>query len=245
MQLDEEFPESLEELEKEIEELEKTEIVPPEEVPKKKVKREVPTERKFRFSSVFVGFLILFAYFFALTYVAIDKLITELHITEITQSEHFVISAIFPLTAIPTIPNVMLLIVTDQLSLIITSIDSATASVELTLLVGWLLVFVYSLVISSDIYILLFVVGIMPYLLAGFAAGALNKDPGYGFVAGLFIWILSLIVAVVLMNIMITQLFGELLSITDILIGYISTGYLSAIFLVIFGVLGGAMRGQE
>ncbi len=238
MQIDEEIPESLEELEKEIEELEKAEIAPPPEVAKRgRIRPEVPTERRFRVSSIFLGFLILFIYLFALSYISISNLLSELEISSVSSGEKFMIAALLPLTVSPSLPNIMLLIITGELELAVLSVESYETIITFLSLV---LIYSYSLSFSSDVYVLLFFVGILPYLLAGIVAGLLNRDPGYGFVAGLIIWVLLLAISSTIMYFFMLGITDTTVSFSDIIVSYIGSGYLSAIFLCIFGALGGA-----
>lgn len=90
--------------------------------------------------------------------------------------------------------------------------------------------------ISSEPYVLFMIVGFMPYLLSGIIAGIMNKDPGYGFIAGFVIWALSLITAII------AAYLGGSIDLASLLLNLVLSSYISAMFLAMFGALGGGAR---
>ena len=173
MQLDEELPESLEELEKEIEELEKAEISPPPEAAKKRKEPTAPGEKKFSIASIFLGFFVLFGVTFAMLYISISNLLSLLGAGTVDATQQLIFTIFLSLATLPTYPNVLTQVITGNIGLSpppdITS-DIVILALSIITLVA------YSATISSDPYVLLVVVGIVPYLLAGLIAGIKNKE---------------------------------------------------------------------
>ncbi|MEX0567530.1 MAG: hypothetical protein Q6363_000015 [Candidatus Njordarchaeota archaeon] len=239
MQLDEELPESLEELEKEIEELEKAEISPPPEAAKKRKEPTAPGEKKFSIASIFLGFFVLFGVTFAMLYISISNLLSLLDAETADATQQLILTVFLSLAALPTYPNVLTQVITGNIGL---SPPPDITSGIVILALSIITLVAYSATISSDPYVLLVVVGIVPYLLAGLIAGIKNKDPGYGFIAGFIIWIISLIAAAMVVYLFATAAFNISLDITTIFIDLIQWSYMSAMFLAMFGALGGATK---
>ncbi|MCR8432755.1 MAG: hypothetical protein QXH55_02800 [Candidatus Korarchaeota archaeon] len=213
---------SIEELEKEVEELEAVEIV--EEKPKKK-EAHIPSEgveKRFKLLSIFVGFIILVIYQLALPLIL--KVMGSVELSTLLQ---------LILASQVIIPNIAVAFITGSdifLGVSGSLIDAAYSHYTET---SNLL----SNLINMDGYVGLLVVAVIPFILAGFVAGFINHDPGYGFVAGFLIWILALFVGIIV------AAFGSLgVSIVYATLQSISCGWLSALFLAIFGALGGARK---
>lgn len=125
------------------------------------------------------------------------------------------------LTEIPRYPNVLTQAILEQ---------SSPSSISDTI------ISTLSEKISSDPYVLFIIVGIIPYLLAGTTAGIMNRDSGYGFIAGFVIWTLSLITAII------AAYLGGPIDLASLLLDLVQSSYISAIFLTMFGALGGGTR---
>ena len=215
---EEEFPESFEELERELEEIEKGEIIPPEEIPKK-MRPKVPVEAKFRVSSVFVGFVVAIAVLLGVNFYVINDIGR---------------ASIVSLFLGPVYPNILLESLTGF------SIGSYTPLVDLAkenTIDPFMNVY-------ENITIIFVIIGLLPYLLAGIIAGAINRDPIYGLTAGFVIWLLNFIIGAIFIVVLANVLESMEVSVNvgEMLLGYFQTCYLSAVFLVVFGALGGATR---
>ncbi len=228
---EDESPESIEELEKEIEELEKIEIEVGEKPRRKKEKGFVLREKRFRLSSVIVGFLMMLIYLLALGMISFLGTGGDLYSLLYDYTMSILITQLF-------FPNIVVAMATNSLDIFLggAGILTAYASILLGVYSGT----IYTLLGTTDMYIILILIGLMPYLLAGVIAGAINRDPGYGFVAGVLIWIVSLILGIVV--VLYGNIGGLATNIMDAILEYISCGWLSAVFLAIFGALGGASR---
>ncbi len=241
---EEELPVGLEELEKEIEELEKAEIVPPEKVPKKPKKPEAVPEAKLRISSIIFGYFVVFVYFVATLMLAIGTMLSQMGVGAVSSSDILLLSALISLATIPLYPNVLMEIIIAGAG--ISPPSSPNTAFGVALFLALLAVWAYSSAVIGDAYILLLLVGMLPYILGGVVCGAKSRSPGYGFVAGLIIWVMACIIMCIMVWLLIGMLSDVLgriaFSIGDIILGLISWGYLSAIFFSIFGALGGRMH---
>jgi len=225
---EDEFPESIEEIEKEIEELEKVEVEIEEEPKKKRRAEYAPREKSFRLASVLWGFLVMFLYFFVLNISIMLKMGVDVS-GELMNTIYTVLltQLLFPNTIIATITNNMDIFIGGQGTLVSITI----------ILVAVYQGFFYMTIGTSDMYVVLILVGLIPYMLAGIVAGRINRDPGYGFIAGVLVWLLSLILGLV---VVISGVTGLPISLIDVATEIISCGWLSAIFISVFGALGGA-----
>ena len=78
---------------------------------------------------------------------------------------------------------------------------------------------------------------LLPYILGGIIAGAITREKGYGFVSGVMVWIFAIILAII-----VPIAFGAKGDIVSMVWDYIIKGWISALFLAIFGSIGGAIR---
>jgi len=229
MLLEEELPESLEELEKEIEELEKVEVAPPAEVVRKKERPEVPV-RGFRALSVVLGVLILYIYLLVFGIIMVNALgVVDISIA-------IVVAFIFGIMFAPTFSNALL----EKIA------GVSLGGASLILDVISIMMKAYGKTFLANEYILLLILGVLPYLLAGVVAGAINRDPAYGFIAGFIVWFITFILGALFIYWLATFIakIAEVSppSLIEVIIAYVQTGYLSAVFLSIFGAMGGALR---
>ena len=225
---EDEFPESIEEIEKEIEELEKVEVEIEEEPKKKRRAEYAPTEKSFRLASILWGFLVMFLYFFVLNILIMLKMGVDVS-GELMNMIYTVLltQLLFSNTIVAAITNNVDIFIGGQGTLVSITI----------ILVAVYQGFFYMTIGTSDMYVVLILVGLVPYMLAGIIAGRINRDPGYGFIAGVLVWILSLILGLV---VIISGVTGSTISLIDATTEIISCGWLSAIFISVFGALGGA-----
>jgi len=226
------FPESIEEIEKEIEELEKVEVEIEEEPKKKRRAEYAPTEKSFRLASILWGFLVMFLYFFVLNILIMLKMGVDVSgelSGELMNMIYTVLltQLLFSNTIVAAITNNVDIFIGGQGTLVSITI----------ILVAVYQGFFYMTIGTSDMYVVLILVGLVPYMLAGIVAGRINRDPGYGFIAGVLVWILSLILGLV---VVISGVIGSTISLIDAATEIISCGWLSAIFISVFGALGGA-----
>jgi len=151
---EDEFPESIEEIEKEIEELEKVEVEIEEEPKKKRRAEYAPREKSFRLASVLWGFLVMFLYFFVLNISIMLKMGVDVS-GELMNTIYTVLltQLLFPNTIIATITNNMDIFIGGQGTLVSITI----------ILVAVYQGFFYMTIGTSDMYVVLILVGLIPY----------------------------------------------------------------------------------
>lgn len=230
MVLEEEIPESLEDLKKEIEELEESlqkmgkEITVVETEAEEKAPSGVE-EPKFRVASIFVGYLIYVG-----TIIGLGFLIRTLNINDLL--ELLVVSVFLSVPAL----NIALGQATPSLV--------ASPRTFVDLVDKWIYEFSkISFLDALKPYGLLLLLSLLPSIISGVVVGGMNKDRAYGFAAGVFVWLIALIISLVLI-LAAPDVIGISGEITTLIMDMITYGYLSALFLAIFGVMGGGMRSE-